>query len=87
MLYCPRRERTNMGELALGTCGFCSKKFELPGKYVYPVPGMGEKQDNRVGKIACPDCYPALHQKQLDEGLILPALPSHINLHAWKETP
>jgi len=73
-------------EVALGTCDFCSKKFELPGKYVYPVPGMGIKFDNRVGMIACPACYPEIRAKQFAEGLIAPALPSRINLHAWKET-
>jgi|MudIll2142460700_1097286.scaffolds.fasta_scaffold00023_15 hypothetical protein len=72
---------------AKGTCDFCSKEFDLPGKYIYPVPSQGPKMDNRVGKVSCPDCYPALRQAQIDEGLVVPPGKSYLNIHAWKEIP
>jgi len=76
----------NGHEAKQGVCDFCSKKFDLPGKYVYPVPSQGPKMDNRVGKVACPDCFPQLRQAQIDEGLVVPPGVSPLNLHAWKET-
>ncbi len=61
------------GSSATWRCGVCgkSKPAEEPYKYGYPIPAKYGPHHNHEGLKLCLDCWPAFHQAQLDEGLVV----------------
>lgn len=57
-------------------CAFCPRTIPAatPYKYVFPIPAPTAHHIHE-GAIACLDCWPTVHQAQLDQGLVVYALP------------
>jgi len=51
-------------------CSFCGKTFTGKYKYIYPVPDS--KFIRSDGGIACMDCAPAIIDRQIALGLVIP---------------
>ena len=52
-------------------CGYCNRR-RLPAEfgwaYIYPA----DPEDRTAGKLACPDCAPALRAALIESGVVRP---------------